>query len=112
MSRHASAGGGVFFARNPRLSRSPLFEIALVLVRFDHVVSVIVNANHRVPCTTAENRLTGKTCAQSARGIIRFAAKREAIRVGPSIALTRGILGIVGSLVAIIIVVSMAMRQM
>jgi hypothetical protein len=26
----------------------PLFEIALVLVRFDHVASVIVNANHFV----------------------------------------------------------------
>jgi hypothetical protein len=25
---------------------SPLLEIALVLVRFDHVASVIVNANH------------------------------------------------------------------
>jgi len=28
--------------------RSPLFEIALVLVRFDHVASVIVNANHSI----------------------------------------------------------------
>jgi hypothetical protein len=27
---------------------SPLFEIALVLVRLDHVASVIVNANHRI----------------------------------------------------------------
>jgi hypothetical protein len=26
--------------------RSPLFEIALVLVRFDHVASGIVNVNH------------------------------------------------------------------
>ena len=26
---------------------SPLFEIALVLVRLDHVASCIVNANHR-----------------------------------------------------------------
>jgi hypothetical protein len=26
---------------------SPLFELALVLVRLDHVASVIVNANHR-----------------------------------------------------------------
>jgi hypothetical protein len=26
--------------------RSPLFEIALVLVHFDHVASVIENANH------------------------------------------------------------------
>jgi hypothetical protein len=26
----------------------PLFEIALVLVRFDHISSVIVNANHSV----------------------------------------------------------------
>ena len=27
-------------------NRSRLFEIALVLVRFDHVASLIVNANH------------------------------------------------------------------
>jgi len=27
---------------------SPLFEIALVLVRFDYVASVIVNANHGI----------------------------------------------------------------
>jgi len=27
-------------------SRSPFFEIARVLVRFDHVASRIVNANH------------------------------------------------------------------
>jgi hypothetical protein len=27
---------------------SPLFEITLVLVRFDHVVSIIVNANQKL----------------------------------------------------------------
>jgi hypothetical protein len=27
---------------------SPLFEIALVLVRFDHVASVIINADHGI----------------------------------------------------------------
>jgi hypothetical protein len=27
---------------------SPFFEIALVLVRFDHVARFIVNANHRI----------------------------------------------------------------
>jgi hypothetical protein len=27
---------------------SPLFEIAIVLVRFDHVARVIVNANHGI----------------------------------------------------------------
>jgi hypothetical protein len=27
---------------------SPLFEIAFVLVRFDHIASLIVNANHSV----------------------------------------------------------------
>ena len=26
----------------------PLFEIALVFVRFDHVASLIVNANHSI----------------------------------------------------------------
>jgi hypothetical protein len=30
------------------LQRSPLFEIALVLVRLDHVASVIVNADHGI----------------------------------------------------------------
>jgi hypothetical protein len=29
-----------------RAKTSPLLEIARVLVRFDHVASVIVNANH------------------------------------------------------------------
>jgi hypothetical protein len=28
---------------------SRLFEIARVLVRFDHVANVIVNANHKIP---------------------------------------------------------------
>jgi hypothetical protein len=31
-----------------REQNSPLFEIASVLVRFDHVVSVIINANHSI----------------------------------------------------------------
>jgi hypothetical protein len=31
-----------------RVTTSPLFEIALVLVRFDHVASVIINANHSI----------------------------------------------------------------
>jgi hypothetical protein len=30
------------------LPRSPLFEIAHVLVRFDHVASFIVNADHNI----------------------------------------------------------------
>jgi hypothetical protein len=29
-------------------ANSPLFEIALVLVRFDHLASFIVNANHSI----------------------------------------------------------------
>jgi hypothetical protein len=28
--------------------RSPLFEITFVLVRFDHIASLIVSANHSV----------------------------------------------------------------
>jgi len=32
---------------NPIVRKNlPLFEVALVLVRFDHVASIIVNANH------------------------------------------------------------------
>jgi hypothetical protein len=33
---------------------SPLSEIALVLVRFDHVARIIVHANHGIVCA-AEN---------------------------------------------------------
>jgi hypothetical protein len=39
-------GSGILRSGDKR--RSPLFEIALVLVRFDHVASFIVNANRRV----------------------------------------------------------------
>ena len=35
---------------------SPLFECARVLVRFDHVASVVVNANHSIMC--ADEMLT------------------------------------------------------
>jgi hypothetical protein len=30
------------------IAASPLFEIALVLVRFDHIASFIVNPNHGI----------------------------------------------------------------
>ena len=33
---------------SPVCTNSPLFEIALVLVRFDHVASAIVNANDSI----------------------------------------------------------------
>jgi len=33
-----------------------LFEIALVLVRFDHVASIVRNADHRVMSAGVENR--------------------------------------------------------
>jgi len=33
---------------SPLRSRSPLFEIALVLLRLDHLVSSIVNTNHGI----------------------------------------------------------------
>jgi len=36
---------------------SPFFEIARVLVRLDHVASVIVNANQGVMCPAEEFRL-------------------------------------------------------
>jgi hypothetical protein len=35
----------VFLARKPKTIVSPLFEIAAVVVRFNHVASFIVNAN-------------------------------------------------------------------
>ena len=43
MSRHALPRGGFLFHVVLRL-----LEIALVLVRFDHVASVILNANHGI----------------------------------------------------------------
>ena len=33
---------------------SPFFEIALVLVRLDHVTGCIVNANHGIMCAAVE----------------------------------------------------------
>jgi hypothetical protein len=48
-----------------RVKNSPLSEIALVLVCFDHVASVIVNANHSVNVNGCEisryikNRIAG-----------------------------------------------------
>jgi hypothetical protein len=44
MSRRASPHGGFLFLA----LRLPLFEIALVLVRLDHVASRIVNADHGI----------------------------------------------------------------
>jgi hypothetical protein len=41
---HFTARGGFLF----HLERSPLSEIALVLVRFDHVASFIVNTNYSI----------------------------------------------------------------
>jgi hypothetical protein len=34
--------------RKPKRDRSPLFELALVLVRLDHVARIIENADHCV----------------------------------------------------------------
>ena len=36
-----------FRSKKPTQIRSPLLEIALVLVRLDHIASVVVNANHK-----------------------------------------------------------------
>jgi hypothetical protein len=35
-------------ARRAERKASPLFELALVLVRFDHIASIIVDANHGI----------------------------------------------------------------
>jgi hypothetical protein len=43
MSSRASPRGGFLFA-----SRSPFFELARVLVRFNHIASRIVNADHGI----------------------------------------------------------------
>jgi hypothetical protein len=45
ISRHAPPRGGFLFCF---CSVSPFFEIASLLVRFDHVASFIVDANHRI----------------------------------------------------------------
>ena len=42
MSRHASPRGGFLF------HALRFFEIALVLVRFDHVARIVVNPNHSI----------------------------------------------------------------
>ncbi len=40
-------GGGLFvWLKMPNTIDSPLFEIALVLVRLDHVANIIINPNH------------------------------------------------------------------
>jgi hypothetical protein len=44
MSRHASPHGGFLFHR----VTLRLLELASVLVRFNHVASFIVNANHSI----------------------------------------------------------------
>jgi hypothetical protein len=44
MSRHGLPRGGFLFY----VIRLPLLEIALVLVRLDHVASVIEDANHSI----------------------------------------------------------------
>jgi hypothetical protein len=43
MSRHASPRGGFLFR-----SALPVFELARVLVRLDHVARLIVNADHSI----------------------------------------------------------------
>jgi hypothetical protein len=43
MSRHASPCGGFLFNAALRF-----FEIARMVVRFDHVANIIVNANHGI----------------------------------------------------------------
>jgi hypothetical protein len=76
-----------FRKRNPlEPEKRPLrfFEIARVLVRFDHLASCIPNANDSVCCERAANFLTGKTSAQSEPAIIIFAARARAIRGNPA----------------------------
>ena len=46
MSRNKGGENGG--KRIRKKARSPLLEIAVVLVRFDHVASVIVNADYRI----------------------------------------------------------------
>jgi hypothetical protein len=50
-------------ARCDKKEISPLFEIARFLVRFNHVASLIVNANHGVMRSTAKLRVTD--CVQN-----------------------------------------------
>ncbi len=55
ISRYASPRGGFLF-----LPRLPLFELARVLVRYYHVASFIVNANHGAMCTAIELRISNR----------------------------------------------------
>jgi hypothetical protein len=52
-SRHASTAWRFFVSRP-----SPLFELARVLVRLDHIASVIVNANHSIMRTGSKLGVT------------------------------------------------------
>jgi hypothetical protein len=58
---------------------SRLFEIARVLVSFNHVARFIVNANHSA-MRAAEKPLAAKTQAQSTGNIITFRTPTRAIR--------------------------------
>src|SRR4029453_15111001 len=79
------------FKRDVKQSCSPLFELARVLVRLDHVASLIENANDSVPVNGTENLLTRKTCPQSERPIISFSSRTRAVRGNPANVVTHSV---------------------
>src|SRR4029450_8346510 len=81
-SRKSYLIGG--FKRDGKQRGSPLFELARVLVRLDHVASLIENANDSVPVNGTENLLTRKPCPQSERPIISFSSRTRAVRGNPA----------------------------
>jgi hypothetical protein len=58
---------------------SPLFEIARVLVRFDHIARVIVNADHSITRPTVKLRVAN--CSADRHSARRTTARRKASRL-------------------------------
>jgi len=61
-----------------RVNTLALFEIALVLVRFDHVANIIVNANQSVMRATIMHRVADRV-ASRVRSTITKLTKRQRI---------------------------------
>jgi len=70
---------------------SRFFEIAFVLVRFDHIARRIVNANHGI-ALSSEKLLARKSYLQSESGVICSPGNRVPKLGHRSISLTQGIL--------------------
>jgi hypothetical protein len=65
MSRHASQRGGFLFCRMAhKHHHSPVFELANLPVRFNHVARFIANANHSILANAKPYRVAGTSRRQ------------------------------------------------